>query len=341
MQKRIIEMDILRGLAILGVVIGHVTAETLYVKNSFLGIFFNQAIRFAVPVFIFLSGMGLSLSQKPYPGHIRFVGQRLRKIIPLYCLWTAIYLFPLSFASPTFAFTAYFKALLTGDASYQLYFIPLIVQFYVLFPFLRRYSQTNAGLLLSFFFTLALQTSHVYSPKSLWFLSDQRLFLNWLFFFILGLWCAPRITALQRRLWSEKSAIFILFLLCLAGLVIEAKTNLSAGKSMELSLSNMRPSVLLYSLVFGASMLSGISWPGILASFFRFLSGISYEIFLAHVFVLVEFNALFNSAGVSKASLTYGLFAFLTVLTVSIIMALVQRYLLRSISRIFYHKALP
>ena len=49
-------MDILRGLAILGVITGHVAAETLYVKTTFLGIFFNQVIRFAVPVYIFLSG---------------------------------------------------------------------------------------------------------------------------------------------------------------------------------------------------------------------------------------------------------------------------------------------
>ena len=332
MPKRIIEMDILRGMAILGVVIGHVAAETLYVEITFSGIFFNQAIRFAVPVFIFLSGMGLSLSQKTYPGYIRFVGQRLRKIIPLYCLWTAIYHFPLPFGSPTFTFRGYFKALLTGDASYQLYFIPLIVQFYILFPLLQRYFRSRIGVLFSFFITLALQIAHVYFPKSLWFLGDQRFFLNWIFFFVLGIWCAPRITALQRRLLSEKPAIFISFLLCLAGLLIEAKTNLSAGKSLELSLSNMRPSVILYSLVFGALILSGVSWPRILASFFRFLSGISYEIFLVHVFVLVEFNALF---ALSKTASTYGFFAFLVVLTFSIMIVLVQRYLLRSIPRLF------
>ncbi|HEY8344429.1 MAG TPA: acyltransferase [Bacillota bacterium] len=338
MSKRISELDILRGLAILGVLTGHVAAETLYAETTFLGIFFNQVVRFAVPVYIFLSGLGLSLSKRPYSGYIEFVGQRLRRIIPLYSLWSAIYLFLPPTGGPVFSFKTYGKAVFTGSASYQLYFVPLIIQFYLLFPFLRRYFQTSGGLLLSFLITLALQTAHVYCPKSLWLLGDQRFFLNWLFFFVLGLWCAPRLAAWQREFQSRQPVIFITFLLSLAGMLLEAKTNLSAGKGLVYSLSNMRPSVMMYSLAFGALVLSCKSWPNIFISFFRFLSGISYELFLVHVFVLVEFNALFIRTGISKATLTYGFFAFLAVLVFSIGIVLVQKYLLNNILQLIFLK---
>ncbi|HHU50546.1 MAG TPA: acyltransferase [Firmicutes bacterium] len=336
MPKRIIEMDILRGLAILGVITGHVAAETLYVKTTFLGIFFNQVIRFAVPVYIFLSGLGLGLSKRPYSGYIDFVGQRLRKIIPLYSLWTAIYLFPLPFGGPILSLKTYCKAVFTGNASYQLYFVPLIIQFYLLFPLLRRYFQASSGLVLSFFITLALQASHVYLPKSL--LADQRFFLNWLFFFVLGLWCAPRLATWQRELQSRRPVIFTTFLLCLTGMLLEAKTNLAAGKGLVYSLSNIRPSVMLYSLAFGALVFTCQSWPKGFISFFRFLSGISYELFLVHVFVLVEFNALFIHIGISKATLTYGFLAFFAVLVFSTGIVLVQRYLLNNIFQLIFLK---
>ena len=86
MPKRIIEMDILRGLAILGVITGHVAAETLYVKTTFLGIFFNQVIRFAVPVYIFLSGLGLGLSKRPYSDILILLDNAFERLSPLFSL---------------------------------------------------------------------------------------------------------------------------------------------------------------------------------------------------------------------------------------------------------------
>lgn len=339
MSKRIVEMDILRGMAILGVLIGHVAAETLYVEITLLGVFFNQAIRFAVPVFVFLSGMGLTLSKRPYPGYIRFIWERMRKLLLLYCLWTALYLLSFRFKWQAFSFLVFFKALLFGDATYHLYFVPLIIQFYLLYPLLRRYFRSfygTSGVLVALLITLALQISHAYLDlPGLLLLKDQRIFLNWFFYFVLGMWTAPRIGFLQEKFKQKKSAFLISYLLCLAGLVIEARANLTFGKGFDQSLTQMRPSVILYSLIFGILVFSKHTWANWIKSFFRFLSVVSYELFLVHVYVLVHFNRYFVRTGMNKATITYGIFALAFVSIFSLLIVKGQRFFFRSITQFF------
>ena len=164
MATRIEAMDLLRGMAILGVVIGHISAETLYAEITLLGLFFNQLIRFAVPVFIFLSGMGLSLSRKPIQGYLHFLWYRLRKLLPLYSLWSIIYLLVDDVNGPSLALGRIGGALISGGAAYHLYFIPLILQFYMAFPLLAPYLRRTTGLLVAFAITLVLQFINMYLP---------------------------------------------------------------------------------------------------------------------------------------------------------------------------------
>lgn len=325
-------MDLLRGLAILGVVIGHISAESLYEELTVVGLLFNQIIRFAVPVFIFLSGMGLRLSRKPYSSYLRFIWYRLRKILPFYCLWTILYLITDDSTNQPLALSRISKALISGDASYHLYFIPLIVQFYLVFPFLHKCLRQTSGLLLSLAITLAIQFSNLYlSVPTPWaYFIDQRNFLSWLFYFALGIWSASRLTLLERSFKQKRSTILLLLLFCSLGLIIEASIYLKLGKGLELSLTQMRPSVIIYSLVFGRWVWSsGQGWPGVIKSFLTFLSTISYEIFLVHVFLLTQFTWIFLDTGQSRVTLVYGISALLIVLSTSILLVLAQRSLFK------------
>lgn len=51
-SKRYENFDSLRGIAIIGVVLIHITAP-LTVENNFIGLLLNQLSRFAVPVFFY------------------------------------------------------------------------------------------------------------------------------------------------------------------------------------------------------------------------------------------------------------------------------------------------
>lgn len=92
MGTRRMEMDILRGLAILSVVIIHISAQPINAgvtgPMEVFYVILNQVTRFAVPAFLLLSGMGLTISGSGEDSYFRFLKKRLSKILPLYLfLW--------------------------------------------------------------------------------------------------------------------------------------------------------------------------------------------------------------------------------------------------------------
>lgn len=86
-RTRRTELDFLRVLAMAAVILGHVTAAYIHNESSFtlLGMnpafFLNQAARFSVPMFFFLSGFSLGLREQPlsYPA---FLKERFLRILP-------------------------------------------------------------------------------------------------------------------------------------------------------------------------------------------------------------------------------------------------------------------
>ena len=89
-------MDIVRGLAILAVVAIHfpggpLTESTMAGLVSLAYMIVNVAARFAVPTFVLLSGLGLSLSDKRDEGYFDFLRRRVGKLLPAYIAWTLIY----------------------------------------------------------------------------------------------------------------------------------------------------------------------------------------------------------------------------------------------------------
>ncbi len=157
--KRIIEIDIARALAILAVIVIHISATPL-IENfgqdrgpvSLLYLVLNVAARFGVPTFVMLSGMGLALSYRPGGSYVGFLKRRLGKIVPAYLAWSLIYSLFYNgdngaLAMPHGVSVSKIAAdMVTGGACYHLYFVPLIVILYLLFPVLWKILRTNAGL---------------------------------------------------------------------------------------------------------------------------------------------------------------------------------------------------
>lgn len=130
--------DGLRIIAILAVVLIHTTARALEVTNLDVQrlpgtLLLNQAARFAVPMFFMISGFVLELSYQNHSNYLTYIKKRLGKIAIPYIAWSAIY-YLLIYKQHA---VSYWQALLTGDASYQLYFIPTLVIFYAVFPLIH------------------------------------------------------------------------------------------------------------------------------------------------------------------------------------------------------------
>jgi len=79
------EIDILRAIAILGVLSIHVSAYFVYMKDITLLTFFYVSIdilsHFAVPLFVFISGFVLFNKYHDHMSYIKFCKSRIKTII--------------------------------------------------------------------------------------------------------------------------------------------------------------------------------------------------------------------------------------------------------------------
>jgi probable poly-beta-1,6-N-acetyl-D-glucosamine export protein len=181
-----------KGLAILAVLVIHIISSLPMQFGDYTGLLIiNQLARFSVPLFVFLSGYGLS--QKYFHRSITFATYfiyRLLKLLPLYVLWSVfIYVLiriyePWSSAAEGYSLPT---ALLLGKADYQLYFVPMILVLYGLFPvFKYLMSKINSIIIGSVF--LGLIVLYLFVENKGW--SDQTQYLiplTWLGYFVLGM----------------------------------------------------------------------------------------------------------------------------------------------------------
>lgn len=144
-RPHIYELDPLRACTALGVVAVHVLFYTAYLNSSASGNQLQNALvvtfHFTREVFIFVTAFALVYV---YNGRslspLQFWKKRLRSVALPYVIWSIIYVVV---NNPFYSLGGLVKTsifdILTGSASYQLYYILLTMQFYFLFPFFLRF----------------------------------------------------------------------------------------------------------------------------------------------------------------------------------------------------------
>ena len=150
-RAHIDELNITRALAILAVLLIHststpVTALSNESKLYPFYVFFNIFPKFAVPVFIFLSGFVLFYNyiQKDFTKKliVRFYKKRVTQILIPYLIFSVFYYTAVQFyVTHDFSLTwhalfsfEFLEKLLIGKAYTHLYYIFIMVQFYLMFP---------------------------------------------------------------------------------------------------------------------------------------------------------------------------------------------------------------
>lgn len=137
-------IDALRIISILAVILIHSTTKTLSFEKFQLDklvfpLLLNQLSRFAVPLFFLISGFVLELNYKKKISYITFFKKRTKRVIVPYFFWSFLYFAFISETGPNSFFSQEFiDSLLLGKASYQLYFIPTLIIFYLAFPFIHK-----------------------------------------------------------------------------------------------------------------------------------------------------------------------------------------------------------
>jgi surface polysaccharide O-acyltransferase-like enzyme len=254
MNTRLQEFDIIRVLAAFSVIAIHVSAG--YVDLLSFSNYFNHLVRYAVPLFIILSGFMLSYvdTMKTPLSTLDFYRKRGNRILLPYILWNLFYSSLNQLFGPAPDLSQYaaklFNDLIWSNGYYHLYFLSIIIQLYLLYPFLRRWLNKNtSGILISsLVLTLASQIILYLSLLSKLTLPPQysaiylRAFPVWIFYFVFGMVIAVKKDYWQNRLQTHKLSLGLAWLGSLVIVILDSKFTVSAG-------SIVRPSIMLYAVI--------------------------------------------------------------------------------------------
>ena len=202
--------DVMRGIAILGVVLSH--AGYLYIEmftpssNVYVELI-DASVRFVLPIFFIASGVLLVPAKKTIKGHAVFLWGRFIELLPLYIIFTGL----LAYVGEL-TFHEFLKNIITGEGSLPYYFILVLIQLYILYPFIEKYAQKRMFVYLTLFFAMVMQ----FTPST-WYLYGVPLAFRYLFFFVWGIYIREQLLSgtFTRKVAPWLIMVFLFFVMYL------------------------------------------------------------------------------------------------------------------------------
>ncbi len=298
MKERLREMDFIRAVAALSIIAIHISAQ--FVLNSRIAYYINQAVRYAVPLFILISGLLLYNSAEirhGLKGYLKFMSKRLKKVFIPYLIWTLLYIAYIrrhDLASIWLERNRFlpetFKTILLGGGYLHLYFVIIIIQLYLLFPLLKHLMQKhgNAVLAVCFAITFFFQTAIYLKLMRIITFPDfviqyYKFFPTWIFYFVFGMYFAEKKETWNARYGSKLFGIAAVWLLSFIILILDSRYS----KTFD---SSIKPSVMLYCittfLLFHSVLLKFRDSNSILWKALDWISAQSYLLYLSHLMIM-------------------------------------------------------
>ena len=258
MKEKIQEIEILRGLSFIAVVIQHVLGyinllPSLSYHNVLFLTFTLTINRFAIPTFIFITGFVLFYNHYHHLDIAKYTVKRLKDTLIPYLCWTLIFTVSsavtINKALNLHDFVEITGInLLKGTAMYHLWYIVMILQMYFMFPLIRKVFILMKNKVIYLVVAVALLDIlisytaghliplHLKNNNPNWitaFFTDYRhiIFISWLFYFCLGGYIALNYQNFKHWLTDNKGNCFIFF--GLSALYIGIKTSSSATLSQH------------------------------------------------------------------------------------------------------------
>lgn len=334
------EIQYLRAISAIEVIVWHALlyATVFPSAQKEVIIVFAAVTSFAVPHFIFISGVVLYHN---YGGafHLStFFKKRLSSIVPPYLVWSTFYYFYPGVAgllySALFQTTTSFGSNLSlsgflnelANGIGQLWFIVLIIQFYLLYPLLvklyNRFSRQEIVIYLLLLVFLAQLVFNGFVLPPLFFDGVLRVspnatsavFVSGIFYFIFGFFVAEHYVGVIRKVRSVRlsviSIVVTLSTACYAAIFYQPWWELvstSPLPSQYIWLYQIAgPFYCLILIVFYLRL--GAEWRTPRGFFTRKLERIgedSFGIFLTHLFFLVAFAIFLTRAGLGPNNLLF------------------------------------
>ena len=243
----------LRGLAILGVLTIHTLSSIHgdYLPSSgwsWVAIGLDQLARFSVPLFVALSGYGFWQKYAGQPfNYLEFITRQAKKLLPWYVVASVTYSL-IFLALPGWKALGdvgpIWRQLVRGTADYQLYFVPMIFELYLLFPVVKKLVEKLPWISLGAGF---LGELWLYQHATIMG-GDQdqyRWFFTWIFYYILGM-LLPRIHAFLRGSTRKILAVYALAAGSCFYLIWRAATAVAAGVDPIIAMRFTQAETLVY-----------------------------------------------------------------------------------------------
>lgn len=311
----------LRGAAFLAVVLQHSIAHYFPLPATGLGDgvlmgLLLIASKFAVPLFVFMTGMSLFYSYDGQVPYLTFIRKRLKDIALPYLPWALLY--AIEFQHVQLLDSASWQKLglmlFTGKASYHLWYVVMVFQLYLIFPPLQRLAKRVRprsfgatmgilALLLGLYLLLMEQGGALYRAAVSWDVPVlTAYFAKYLdrnaimFFFYFAMGAAAAFYVEQWRAWILRLRYVItvafagmsVWLLYLVVSHFQLTPKLVIQYN-DLGLLNPRMAVFLTLSVLALYVMA-LQWeqgaPGWFRRMMAWLGAYSYVAYLAHAYVL-------------------------------------------------------
>jgi len=298
MKKNIIyEVHYIRTIACLFVLAVHVSAAFFLMQGEQFNWFTylaNQLGRFGTPMFAVISGFLLFYQVRRKGFFLKnFIASRTVKIISPFLVWSIFYVLLKQFLNGEDVFydlsSFLFQNVLMGNAYYHLYFMVMVVQFFVLFPFLQMIRSKKAwpfvlifSILMNYFYlNLSVDDITFGSKEFQSFILGKGFVLRWIGYFMFGGFIAyywEEIVSLSKKV--KKYSFLILGLaLVIATIEYQYVGSITSYRPMNLVLIP----IVVISIT---SMYQLIYKNEIVNKFVTKIGDFSMGIYLTHPFVL-------------------------------------------------------
>lgn len=328
MKKRKPEISYMNIFFCMGVILIHVLSDAVTAlphDTVIYMIVYNvwRMLSCAVPGFIFLSGLKLSL--KPITDYKRFYLRRVTSVLIPYLVWMPVYYY-FSWKwhyYPEIGVKDFFVKLIDGTSTAHFYFIIVILQFYIMMPLWQLITRKLPALPVLIVCAVITGWSQAWLPVIVENhgitlpLTNDRLFINYLLSWACGCYCGAyydRVSAFVKKLRYLIYAVFLI--LTAADLSFVHYINTTGEIYLQLYYVNSAYAIAAIFAVM--AIMTRISERVSMDGFISLLDQSSYYIYLVHLLVLMAAREVINNHFPAMGALNRTAVYFVAVYSISI-----------------------
>lgn len=303
--KRIEYFDVLRALAIFGVVAIHSSSSGLQFSEESINFNFTVLWRnvwnFAVPMFLAISGFFLAKKTIGSPGeYVDFLKKQIPRVYVPLLIWSLAWLgFAVLIQNNSVAHELIKLVLFQSSGPY--YFIALIIQYYLLLPVLKKLANIKGlafSILISMVMSCAIFYLRYYTEISLPLILYAGNFATWQMFFVLGLYLGSSEGIKIPNKYLLALALTFYALSCIESYVLIALFHQAGDAVTAVKASSFMYSFFLIILLFENHDL-------IKSKLLKKIGVMSFGIYLTHMFALTVTTRILSRLYSPLEDITY------------------------------------